>query len=145
MFLRRRRQGSGDSGSPSSPKGDRAVSISRGDGNTVIGTQTRIRGRLKGEGTVLIRGILVGEIDLRGGLTVAASGDVDADVDVQYAELSGSARGSIRASQRILLQKTAVFEGRITTPVIELRPGAVIRGRASIDGALVPAKRKHAH
>jgi len=101
---------------------------------TVIGPQTRLKGRLKGQGEVVVCGTVLGEIDIAGPLTLAATGRIDADVEVQSARLSGQARGTMRASGSVRLDATASFEGEIATPVIDLRPGSVLRGRASILG-----------
>ena len=103
-------------------------------GHTIIGIKTRFKGRLKGQGEVVVCGTFLGEVDLAGPLTLAATGRMEADVEVQSAKLAGKARGTMRASDRIRLDATARFEGEIATPVIELRPGSVLRGRASILG-----------
>jgi cytoskeletal protein CcmA (bactofilin family) len=83
---------------------------------------------------VVVCGALLGEVDIAGPLTLAATGRLEADVEVQSAKLAGKARGTMRASGRIRLDTTACFEGEIATPVIDLRPGSVLRGRASILG-----------
>lgn len=101
---------------------------------TIIGPQTRLKGRLKGQGEVVVCGTVLGEIDVAGPLTLAPGGRIEADVEVQSARLSGSARGTMRASSRVRLDATARFEGELSTPVIDLRPGSFITGRASILG-----------
>ena len=101
---------------------------------TIIGAQTKFKGRLKGQGAVIICGTLRGEIDVAGSLTVAPSGRIEGDVDVQSAQLSGQARGTIRAATSVRVEATGQFEGEIATPVIDLRPGSILRGRASIIG-----------
>ena len=103
-------------------------------GHTIIGSQTRFKGRLKGQGEVVVCGTFLGEVDVAGPLILAPTGQLEADVDVQSAKLAGKARGTMRASSRIRLDSTARFEGEIATPVIDLRPGSVLRGRASILG-----------
>jgi cytoskeletal protein CcmA (bactofilin family) len=83
---------------------------------------------------VVVCGTFLGEVDIAGPLTLSATGRMEADVEVQSARIAGKARGTMRASSRIRLDATARFEGEIATPVIELRPGSVLRGRASILG-----------
>ena len=114
-------------------------------GGTVIGAGTRFQGTVKGAGPVVVRGIVLGEIDLRGGLTVTTTGRVDADVEVQNVELSGEARGTMRASGRVVLGPSGLFEGDIATPVIEMHPGSVLRGRASVAGAPIARRRDLSH
>ena len=101
-------------------------------GQTVVGSHTRIRGTLKGSGPLVIQGIIEGEIELEGSMIVSAGGRVDAEAEVQSLELAGRASGSMRASERVRISSTGMFEGRMATPVIETRPGAVLRGKAVI-------------
>ena len=108
---------------------------------TVIGAQTKVRGTLKGEGPILVHGVVQGEVSISESLTVSLHGRTDADVDARRVEISGRSSGTVRASLRVLLAPTAVFEGMITTPIMEMKPGSILRGRASIAGP-VPASRK---
>jgi cytoskeletal protein CcmA (bactofilin family) len=106
-----------------------------GGGRTVIGPQTRIRGTLSGEGPVLVRGAVEGGISIRGGLTIAPTGRVDAEVSARTVDLSGEARGTMRATTRVALSPTGVFEGEMATPLLEVRPGSILRGRTRVAGA----------
>lgn len=101
---------------------------------TLIGTHTRLKGTLKGQGAVVICGTLRGGIDLAGSLTVANGGRIEADIDVQTAQISGRARGTMRAATSVRVEATGVFEGDIATPVLDLRPGSILNGHASILG-----------
>lgn len=116
-----------------------------GGGRTVISPHTRIRGSLKGDGSVLVRGTVQGGIAIGGRLMVAETGSVEADVEAQSVEIAGRARGSINAVSRVVLSPTGVFEGRLATPVLDLRPGAVLQGRARILGVPVPDRRRLSH
>jgi cytoskeletal protein CcmA (bactofilin family) len=115
-----------------SPEADTAAVT--GGGRTVIGPQTRIRGTLSGEGPVMVRGTVEGGIAIRGGLTIAASGRVEAEVSARSVDLSGAARGNVRASARVVLLATGVFEGELATPILEVRPGSILRGRTRVAG-----------
>lgn len=124
---------------------ERLPARSPGGGRTVIGPQTRIRGTLSGDGSVIVRGVVQGGIAIGGGLTVEESGSVEADVEAQSVAIAGQARGSITATTRVVLSTTGVFEGRLATPVLDLRPGAVLQGRARILGAPAPDRRRLSH
>ncbi len=113
---------------------DREISIALGGGRTVIGAHTRIRGSIKGTGPLLVRGEVEGEIAIAGGLTVAPTGRVEADVKAQSLELSGEARGSVRTTEKVVLSPTGVFEGDMETPVLEVSPGSILHGRTRVAG-----------
>jgi cytoskeletal protein CcmA (bactofilin family) len=106
----------------------------RGGARTVIGTQTRFRGRLTGKGQVLVCGSLRGGIDLAGPLLVAPGGTVEADVAVETARVGGSLKGSLRASSSLRVDPSGCLEGEIESPIVDLHAGSILRGRASIAG-----------
>lgn len=112
----------------------------QGGGRTTIGPRTRIRGALRGEGPVAIHGQVDGAIVLRGGLTIASTGRVTAEVEVQSLDLAGEARGSIRAMTRVLVSPTGIFEGEIATPVLQVQPGSIVTGRARVLGVPAPGR-----
>jgi cytoskeletal protein CcmA (bactofilin family) len=92
----------------------------------------------------VVRGAVQGGIAIGGGLTVEESGSVEADIEAQSVAIAGHARGSINAAARVVLSPTGVFEGRLATPVLDLRPGAVLQGRARILGE-PSARRRLSH
>jgi cytoskeletal protein CcmA (bactofilin family) len=106
----------------------------RAERGTVIGAQTRIQGALKGRGAVLVCGGFRGEIAVDGSLSVAPGATLEADVAVECAHVAGVVRGAMRAATSIRLESDGTIEGDLSTPVIDLRPGAVLRGRASVAG-----------
>jgi cytoskeletal protein CcmA (bactofilin family) len=109
-----------------------------GLGMTIISPRTQIRGRLAGDGSLLVQGRVDGEIAIGGGLVVADTGTIEADVQAPVIEVAGAARGSIVASIRVSVESTGTVEGTLTTPILDLKPGSVLRGRARIAG--VPAR-----
>jgi len=145
MLFRRRQTEVVPAGVAIGPPAIRDVIAPLGGGRTVIGPHTRIRGTLRGDGPMMVRGAVVGEIVLRGGLTVATTGRVEADVEAQTVDLQGEARGTIRATGRVAMAETGVFEGEMTTPVLEARPGSVVRGRARVAGLPGPDRGHVSH
>ena len=139
-----RRNGNGARGQrltdiPAAPDAGASAPLSTAAGRTIIGAHTRIRGTLRGNGPLLVQGSLQGEIDLSGDLIVSPGGSIEAEVDVQSIDLAGRASGSLRASSRVHIGPTGCFEGQMATPIIDLHPGSVLRGRATIAG---PAGRR---
>jgi cytoskeletal protein CcmA (bactofilin family) len=115
-----------------------------GGGRTVIGRCTRVAGRLYGDGPVVVRGDVKGTIAIRGGLSVRGGGRVDADVQAYSIDLAGEARGKMSAASRVSLTETGAFEGEMDTPILEVSPGSVVRGRARVAG--LPTKdRRSSH
>jgi len=83
---------------------------------------------------VVVRGAVNGTIALRGGLCVRSGGRIEADVEAQSVDLEGKARGKISATTRVSLSETGEFEGEMDTPILEVCPGSIVRGRARVAG-----------
>ena len=142
LFRRKERPPADPAVAIASPEGLLDPFLPGGGGRTVVGPQTRIRGVIRGEGPVLIQGAVEGEIAIRGGLRIAESGRIDATVEARSVELSGQARGSVRAASRVVLEPTALFEGEMATPVLDVRPGSILRGRTRVAGVVAGDRRK---
>ena len=119
-------------------KNEREIDLGPIGGRTVIGRQTLVRGVVKGEGPIVIRGAVEGEIVLNGSLSVAPSGRVDAEVQAHTIEISGEAQGTMRAAGRVLMAASAVFEGDMHAASLITQPGSVLQGRARITGVMPP-------
>jgi cytoskeletal protein CcmA (bactofilin family) len=103
-------------------------------GRTVIGRHTRVVGRMFGDGPVVVRGAVHGTIAIRGGLSVRSGARVEADVQAHSIDLAGDARGKVSATARVTLSETGAFEGEMDTPILEVCPGSIVRGRARVAG-----------
>ena len=142
----------GGSGAAAVPARDTRVEVAPaataripGLGLTIISPRTRIRGRLEGDGSLLVQGRVEGKIAVGGGVTVAGTGTIEADVEAPVVEVAGEARGSIVASVRVSVEATGMVEGTLATPVLDLQPGSVLRGKARIAGVPVRARRGLSH
>jgi len=116
-----------------------------GLGVTIISPRTQIRGRLEGDGSILIQGRVEGKIAVGGGVTIADTGTVEADIEAPVVEVAGEARGSIVASNRVSVGSTGLVEGTLGTPILDLQPGSVLRGKARIAGVPVRERRGLSH
>jgi cytoskeletal protein CcmA (bactofilin family) len=129
---------------PATAPGPLEIETSTAGGRTAIGRHTRIVGRLQGEGPVVVRGEVKGTIAIRGGLSVMDCGRVEADVQAYSVDLAGQARGRMSASVRVSLTGSGVFEGEMDTPILEVSPGSIVRGRARVAG-LPTKERRSSH
>jgi cytoskeletal protein CcmA (bactofilin family) len=131
MIFKRRDQGSEP---PVPPEDAGVLERVRGGSRTVIGARTRVKGTLRGQGAVLICGTLRGDVTVHGGLTVAPGALLQADVEVERARVAGRIEGVVRASGSVRIDSSGTVDGEIATPIVDLRPGSVLRGRAAIAG-----------
>lgn len=91
-----------------------ARSTTRSDAReAVIGRSTRIRGRISGDGDLVIEGTVEGDVDVG---TVTVRGEVDGDIRARGSvrvESGGRVRGDVFAEREFSLEDGAEFVGNI--------------------------------
>src|ERR1700685_2777384 len=81
-----------------------------------IGKSVVIKGELSGSEDLYVDGNVDGKIELRNhSLTVRRNGNVTADVSAKSVVIQGKLDGSVIASDRVELKKSAVVNGDVTT------------------------------
>ena len=109
-----------------------APEIARGE-TTLIGTSIVIKGELSCGEDLYIDGQVEGTIDPKGNqLTIGPHGRVKASVNASAVVVQGKLEGSIQASDRVDLKKSAVVTGDIATQRISIDDGAYFKGRVNI-------------
>ena len=103
-----------------------------GDGAN-IGKSVVIKGELSGSEDLYVDGNVEGKIEMRNhSLTVGPNGVVKADVSAKAVVVQGKLDGSVNASDRVELRKSAVVTGDVTTQRIAIEEGAFLKGKIDI-------------
>ena len=103
-----------------------------GDGAN-IGKSVVIKGELSGSEDLYVDGNVEGNIELRNhSLTVGPNGTVKANVSAKSVVIQGKLDGSVNASDRVELRKSAVVNGDLTTQRIAIEEGAFLKGKIEI-------------
>jgi cytoskeletal protein CcmA (bactofilin family) len=98
-----------------------------------IGKSVVIKGELSGSEDLYIDGQVEGKIELQSNsLTVGPNGQVRANVNAKSVVVQGKVDGSIRATDRTELRKTAIITGDIATQRISIEDGAYFKGKVDI-------------
>jgi cytoskeletal protein CcmA (bactofilin family) len=98
-----------------------------------IGKSVVIKGDLSGSEDLYIDGQVEGSIDLRHhSLTVGPNGKVKAGISAKSIIIQGKVDGSLTASDRLDLRKSAVVTGDVTTQRIAIEEGAFLKGKVDI-------------
>jgi cytoskeletal protein CcmA (bactofilin family) len=98
----------------------------------VIGATMRIKGELSSSEDVVLDGELEGRLDLKSRLTVGPKGKADASITATEVVVSGSIKGNVDASERIILHKGANLVGDVKTSGIVIEDGAYFKGGIDI-------------
>lgn len=98
-----------------------------------IGKSVVIKGELSGSEDLYIDGQVEGSIDLRDhSLTIGPSGNVKAGISAKSIIIQGKVDGSLSATDRLDLRKSAVVTGDVTTQRIAIEEGAFLKGKVDI-------------
>ncbi len=95
----------------------------------VIGRTTRVRGRVSGDGSILIEGNVEGDIAVRGDLTIAEGGRATSSIEADAVTLRGELDGDVRARGLVRIEAGARVRGDITAESVALEEGAEFVGR----------------
>lgn len=109
---------------------------------SVIDTGCEISGRIRFVGTLVLNGKVEGELVSADTLLVGEKGDVEAEIQVGTAIVSGQIKGNITARERVELRGSARIFGDIRSPVLILEEGVTLDGRCQMtSGEVAEAER----
>jgi cytoskeletal protein CcmA (bactofilin family) len=109
---------------------------------SIIDQGCELEGRLTFAGTLILNGRFRGELFSSDTLLVGETGQVEAEVQVGIAIVSGQVTGNINARERVELRGSARIFGDIVTPVLVLEEGVVFDGRCKMKNEEIRALQK---
>ncbi|MBI2987459.1 MAG: polymer-forming cytoskeletal protein [Deltaproteobacteria bacterium] len=109
---------------------------------SVIDQGCEVEGRLTFVGTLVLNGKFRGELFTSDTLLVGETGEVEAEVQVGAAIVSGHITGNIIARERVELRSSARIFGDIVTPVLVLEEGVVFDGHCKMKSEELRAVQK---
>jgi len=109
------------------------------DGEARIGSSARIRGRIHGEGNLVIEGHVHGDVTVRGDLTIAEGASVSSQVVEAHAlTIAGELEGEVNASGPVTLAAGARVRGNLRGSAVAIDEGARFSGRLECEFDLPP-------
>jgi len=93
---------------------------------------SRVSGHLSFQGPARIDGIVDGEIQCQGALTIGESAEIKARITAELVVVHGKVEGNVSAKEKIELIAPARLIGNIDTPRLIIAEGAVIDGDCSM-------------
>ncbi len=116
------------------------LSVSNIDESNVITTvadDLHIAGTITFKSSLMINGSLDGEIVSEGLLIVGPTAKVKAKITTKNLVSHGEIQGDVTASEQVVLKKTAVQMGNITTPDIIVESGSIFNGSCMMERQVV--------
>jgi len=111
---------------------------------SVIGSSTRIVGRVSGDGALRVEGNIRGDVQVGGEAEIAEGAAIEGNVAAEALEISGSLLGDAVARGPIAVRSGAVVRGELRGSEVSIEPGSRISVRleTEFDLDFGPAKRR---
>src|SRR5580692_2271796 len=105
------------------------TSAASSHGEARISSGTRVRGRVSGDGSLVVLGHVEGEIAVRGDLLIDLGGSVVSDIDAHAVVVAGSLEGDVNATGTVSVRAGARVRGDLKGSAVTLEEGAEFSGR----------------
>ncbi len=102
------------------------------DVSTIIAEDLEVSGTIKFKSSLMIKGVVQGEIFSEGLLIVGPTAKVTANIVTKDFISHGQVTGNITASGQAILKNTSVYKGDITTPHINIEDGSYFDGSCTM-------------
>ena len=101
--------------------------------NAFLGAGTNYNGSLTFQGAIRIDGIFTGTINSEGTLIVGHNASIEVTLRVGSIICNCKIRGDIEATEKVVLNKTAVVSGTISSPALSMEEGAKLDGKLTMN------------
>jgi len=101
--------------------------------NGFVDSGCTIRGELEFASSFRLDGRVEGSVRSKAELVVGEGGVVEGDIDVARCLVGGEVRGTIRASEQVVLHSTAKVWAEIHSPTLVMEDGAFLEGSVSME------------
>lgn len=99
---------------------------------TIISSSVIIEGKLTSNGNVRLDGVVKGNVEAKGSLTVGETGNVQGDIHADSVTIGGKVEGVVNAKDKVTLESKANLKGDLVTKILVVEAGAIFEGRSSM-------------
>ena len=100
---------------------------------SVVGSATRVTGRISGNGGLRIEGFVKGDVNVNGAAEIAEGGNVLGNLRGDSVDIGGTLEGDARASGSIAVRSTADVRGELSAAEVSIEAGARVSARLNTE------------
>ncbi len=104
------------------------------DGTAYIGKNLIVTGTVSGSDDIIAMGSINGEVELSGDIKIGDTSTINGKIYAEKIFAGGFIEGTVFASERICIEKTAKIKGVIIAKRLSVEDGAVFDGEARMSG-----------
>lgn len=112
-------------------------STSNGNGATLIGAGTTLKGDIQSNTDLRIDGTVIGSINSSAKIIVGSSGVVEGDITGNQADIVGKVAGNIKAKELLQLRGASTVTGNIYAGKLQIEPTATFNGQCHMGANVV--------
>ena len=107
---------------------------------TFVAASTKITGTISGKGAYVFCGVVEGDCDVEGPVTLAEGSKWHGTLRARDIVVAGTVEGDVIATQRVEIKGTARVIGSLSGHSIAVAEGAVIEGEIKVTSGTTPVK-----
>ena len=108
-----------------------------GNGTTLIGAGTTLKGDLISNSDIRIDGTITGNIQCSAKIIVGENGVVEGDIAGNQADIVGKVNGNIKAKELLQLRGNCVVNGNVYAGKLQVEPTATFNGQCHMGANVV--------
>lgn len=107
--------------------------FNKGDIETIVGPSVSLKGNLKSEGNIRLKGKVSGEVKTKSDVFVDEEAEIKANIFAKNVRVAGSIVGDIIASGEVEIKETGKVTGNITSGALIIKMGALFIGKSTME------------
>ena len=100
-----------------------------GNGTTLIGAGTTLKGDISSNSDLRIDGTVIGNIQSTAKVVIGANGVVEGDITGNQADVIGKVTGNIKAKDLLQLRGDSIVTGNLYAEKLQVEPSATFNGQ----------------
>lgn len=113
-----------------------------GEIETIVGPSVSLKGNLKSDGNISLKGKVAGDVKTKGDVFVDQDAEVKATISAKNVKVSGIVTGDIVTTGEVEITETGKVLGSVTSGALVVKMGAIFNGKSAMEGETAPKDTK---